>query len=483
LASPTRAETGWSSSASRLPRLEVQKTPSFALPLPLAIGEKKMTPLPNPLYGIIDEKPMVCSDQNQSSGFEAANEDFSEASWAPGVIDYAAVEAKAIVMAELYYEALIRKVDVRTEVSTYREDFLQVGLPNSKVKNIVLWYRRALLKAERQAADMSNHRLKMIGGSGDAIVSKAVLLSRRAQLLSQRNYLEKVELVKREENGSETVIKCADIFKTPEKRIAKMYVRTEGLEKFCVSQGLLGYFLTMTLPSRFHPNPSNGRSTWDGSTPADGHRSLQHRWRAWQRLFGKTMSVRVEEQHKDGCPHWHALIWIPPTRESELVAKIQTCFGAPPASKIEKIDTAKASASTYLMKYLMKATGAGEDKKSTKIAELADAHRATWGGRAIVISDVQGSATIWDEMRRVRFGSPGWLSFPDQARALHSAATTNNYYEFLTILFSMNSEKATRRCSIWYEISSRGTRLVKGFIFDDTYIETHRDQWQIRKCA
>jgi len=365
--------------------------------------------------------------------------------------------------------------DLRAVPGLYQCDFIRVGFPGREVGNPGRWYRMALLRDARQRVDLAHHFVQGIGDLKSRVVSKSVLMSRKIQSLAQQRYIKNTEIVKKDAQGIELIIPASDIYKTTEKRVAKLYVRIYGLEKFCTEKGLQGYFLTLTLPPSYHPNPSWGENSWDGSTPADGHKKLQHCWRAWQRSFGKTMSIRVEEQHKDGCPHWHALVWIKPGEENKLIGGIQDAFGKPPATEVVKIDLTKGSAATYVMKYVLKSTLGGEDAHASK---LADAHRATWGGRAVQIADLLGSATIWDEIRRIRFGSDIWMELCNEAKALHSAAATNDYCEFLKILEAVNQPK--KRCYVWYGDSSKGAELVQGLSFDNVLIPTHSKGWKLR---
>ncbi len=75
-------------------------------------------------------------------------------------------------------------------------------------------------------------------------------------------------------------------------------------------------------------------------------------------------------------------------------------------------------------------------------------HTEQLGGRAVQIADLEGSASIWDEIRRVKFRSPTWNLFCLEGRALHSAATTNDFCEFLSNLSRINKDRKNKRCGI-----------------------------------
>lgn len=396
-------------------------------------------------------------------------------------IDHKAIREKAAAISEIFLIAKSTGASIPDSLNAYSVDVENVGWPNDRVKNVALWYRRTLLRDARQKADMDAHRKAKIGLGGSKIVSKAVLASRRTQMADQKKFIENFELVSRNEAGTEVRIPCSEVYNTAEKRFAKLYVRCLGLERYCTALGLSGYFLTLTLPPEFHPNPSRGKNSWNGASPKDGHRLMQERWRSWQRRFGKAISMRVEEQHIDGCIHWHALVWIEAAREVELTEKLRAQFGPPPASVVLEIDTSKATGTSYLMKYLQKAAGdaKGMSSEDAKTVELADAHRATWGGRAVQIADIEGSASIWDEIRRVKFKSPTWNLFCLEGRALHSAATTNDYCEFLSNLSRINKDRKNKRCGIWYKTNEHGTKLVTGLFIDNLRINNREKKWNM----
>ena len=357
-------------------------------------------------------------------------------------IDHKQIRVDAMYAARLLRDARLFDSDLQKALDIFAERILRTGIPEPHVKNIGSWFYRMFLRDARQQADIAAHRNQAIGKNGMKIVSNVVLNSRQRQLASQRRYIERQEMVYQDEHGQEICIPFADLCNSPERRAAKHYVRALGLEKFCNGLDLCGFFLTLTLPPEYHPNPSVGKNSWSGLTAAQGHKEMQKRWRTFQRRFGKTIGIRVEEQHSDGCVHWHALVWITADRADELRQKLEKYFGKAPAIKIVTIDLSKASAATYLMKYLLKATGAehssmDDDLRST--SACSDAHRATWGGKSITFFDVKGSSSIWDELRRIKPDSPQYLQLSHDGKELHKTATENRYRDFLMNLQTMNA--------------------------------------------
>jgi hypothetical protein len=393
-----------------------------------------------------------------------------------GYINHAMIEIHASAMARLYLDARAEGVVFVPEQTAFSQQFSRVGVPNLKVKDVQRWYRRSLLRNARQRLDYAHHKQRLIGAEKSRIISSPVLASRRYQRAKQDVYLENTEVFSVGVDGEELAITCADLYKTPRKIFGKHYVRMKGLEKFSLEQKLIGYFLTLTLPPEWHPNPKNGNNSWKGASPGDGHRELQRKWRNWQVVFGTTMFVRVEEQHEDGTPHWHILIWIKSEDEDRLLKKFVQHFGVRPAADIRKIDLSKGTGTSYLSKYVLATLGTGSVKHA-ETAELADAHRATWGGRMIQISDLKGSSTIWDELRRIKVNTPKWSLLNKIGKDLHSCAVNNKYGDFLTILKSMNEKGRTK---ILYGMNKTGHKLIKGVRIDFIDILTREKTWKVR---
>jgi len=266
---------------------------------------------------------------------------------------------------------------------------------------------------------------------------------------------------------------------------------TMGSTLFCEKKGLKGFFVTITLPGRFHPNPSSGKRSWDGSTPHDAHKQLQDKWRAVQKRFAelgwKVYGVRVEEPHDDGCPHWHALMYIAPECEADFLARIQSAFGSGFATKIVLIDRSLSTGASYLTKYLNPQYSQGEggsvlDNPKAQKAARYDAYRATWGNRSIQFFDIPGSSSIWDELRRIRPDTEQFVLLSEDGKLLRSFATSDppDYGAFLFLLQQMNVDKQ-KRIQVLYGQTEKGSRLIEGIFVDGQRIETHQKSWTVEQ--
>lgn len=368
------------------------------------------------------------------------------------------------------------------------------------------WFQQVLLKRERQICDYFFKVLDETGKYETPIICDSVLQSKQRQNHHAQKFAAEHELTAKI-NGEAFAIDFSEAASTAQKRSAKLYVRAVGLEKFCTKLGLKGFFVTLTLPGHFHPNPSAGKNTWNGSTPEQGHDELHRLWRLVQRevnrKFGKLLGIRVEEPHEDGCPHWHLLVYIKPEHEAQLRKIIERYFGNGIAALVEAIDPAKGRGASYIMKYILPVLSAS----GNTVAARYQAFRAAWGKRAIQIFDHPGSSTIWDQMRRIKPESDEYQTLSSYAHELHSAACGNDYCEFLCIL-NRNvqlqietlpdgsiTHKKTRRVSILYwerqvfdcssawEKTTSILKKIQGIKDHGNPIDTHPHDWKIERKA
>ena len=407
-------------------------------------------------------------------------------------VDDSIVHSSAAHLAEVLHDARSGGLLVTT-LPGYEDLIAAIGLPSVEVANVARWFRRALTRFERQLADYFGYLLSEVGKAASPIVSSAALDSRKRQLDRQAAYAARHCFVSVDAIGGETRINFGDAQNNAARRSAKIYARLKGLEQFCGSRGLEGYFVTLTLPPKFHPNPANGNSTWNGATPSQGHAELQKRWRSIQRRVGenggKCFGVRVEEPHEDGCPHWHALVFVAPKREAILRKCIARVFGSDLAAQVERIDRTRGSGASYLLKYIsptlldsevdttLLEEGASQSKKTGK-ATRYDAHRATWGARSIQFFDVPGSSTLWDEVRRIKEGSSEYQLLGLDGLRLHAAAIQTRYGDFLEVLVELR-EPSPPRLTVAYGVHGKRNRAVVGIVIDGRLIQTRTKQWTV----
>lgn len=281
--------------------------------------------------------------------------------------------------------------------------------------------RRTLRKAFRQFNETASHILGLVGGkTGRKYVSPITLQSRAHQINAQRKWIA-ASTVTNDADSKESY-PLAECIRTEEQRFAELYTLMSGQESFYTATGRIPMFFTLTAPARYHPNPIIGESSWDGSTVTDSHEWFMQSWSLTRATLAKcgirADGFRVTEPHQDGAEHWHMLIYAKRTQMATITSIIHDYFGHSPKAVKVKADFAakgkgkkgKATAASYMTKYLIKTVGADASKNTSAAndpvfkteAAAADAWRSTWGIRAFqFFGHLFGKQTLWRELRRI----------------------------------------------------------------------------------
>jgi hypothetical protein len=194
-------------------------------------------------------------------------------------------------------------------------------------------------------------------------------------------------------------------------------VRIKGFEQIAEEQGDVWDLVTWTLPSRFHPHSDK----YAGLTPKEGQEALNTQWtRARAKLARqglKVYGVRVAEPHKDGCPHWHSLLFFPEAHREQIRAIIREYALADspdePGAQENRIkfvagDPERGGAAGYVAKYVSKNIDAygvepdlsRGDADPQGAAARVDAWASTWGIRQFQF--IGGPpVSVWRELRRL----------------------------------------------------------------------------------
>jgi hypothetical protein len=159
----------------------------------------------------------------------------------------------------------------------------------------------------------------------------------------------------------------ADVMKASQVgALNRLYILCVGHEELARRAGLVPIFITVTLPSAYHPNPKEGapRPGLDLSAdPKAADRALGALWDSLRwRLKGlhiEKLGLRVVEAHDYGCPHLHALLYVRPEDVDAVDDVLQAIRPEPVAgkriaTKLIRIDQTRARAVSYIMKYIVK---------------------------------------------------------------------------------------------------------------------------------
>lgn len=295
----------------------------------------------------------------------------------------------------------VRKKSISERLGDYADPFFREDNPiEINERNL----RRQLRKAFRQANETAALCLKKVGKRAENYVSDLTLLHRKHQLNAQNAWIKQTYC----QSDSKTIplIQC---IRSPYEKFCEMYALIQGLDKYYTQKGYIAVMVTITLPARFHPNPSFGTNRWDGSSPIAAHASFTENWALCRTALSDAEidihGLKVTEAHTDGCPHYHILFFVEPGKYERLVEIINEYFAhSSSAVDFKLIDRSKGSAAGYMLKYLMKnisGTNVGEMLEQST-TDRNDAFRSTWGIRAFQFFGIlHGKVTLWRELRRL----------------------------------------------------------------------------------
>jgi hypothetical protein len=263
------------------------------------------------------------------------------------------------------------------------------------------WQRRQVKKEMLQDIDLFSHAKKMVGGSVGRefpVIVPGLIKARAMQKKGWLQYGERTLLIN-EKTGKEILM--SDVMIAAEKnRNNESYTMLKGIQNQAEADGLSFGMLTLSAPPRFHPNPSMGQNSWDGSSPKDAHKWLSDAWRGVQRRLlkkGITVSgVRFTEFHKDGCPHWHIIFYT--TAFDLLVNEVRKVWPTDAAADFKIGDPGKGSFANYCFGYVF---GAGKDGKIPEHVAQYDAKRAVWQQRKMQFFGIPNIG-MWRAIRKLK---------------------------------------------------------------------------------
>jgi hypothetical protein len=294
-------------------------------------------------------------------------------------------------------------------------------------------------------------------------------------------------------------------------RFSELVVRAKGLEEISEEQGHQGYFLTLTAPSKYHPITSikkddkhisvRNKKYWRAGCPdvREAHTYLNGVWcrfRSWCERHGIPFyGLRTVEPHHDGCPHWHLMLWVQPSRAKEFLDAfhhyaLQEDGNEAGAKKyrvkVEKIDPAKGSAVGYIVKYISKnihGKHVDTDHETGRSGSDAANRIVAWArlNRIRQFQFVGGaSVTIWRELRK--FGKD---NAPEFFKDIYHAANRADYSGFVKLMGGVFAGR-DQALKIHYsdEVENQYgemVKAVKGVANEINVLITRLHEWTVRK--
>jgi len=321
------------------------------------------------------------------------------------------------------------------------EDKAIQGAPAIKRAQDAEWWRRRLRVHVARVVEAGSVALGLVHKGTGGYVSRDGLQRRHAQLKRNAEALGRT-LYRNEAGQVYTLSELAAMgTANPEVRGGELMTRIRGAEEYADARAHVGLFLTMTLPSRFHPvKLGNGgrpvaNKKYSGATPRDGQMWLRAMWQKarakLQRLGVRVYGLRVAEPHHDATPHWHALLWCENEADAQALEAVIRHYwlsddGDERGAQENRINVkrmTKGGAAGYVAKYIAKSVGhiaLAEHQDLVEGQQLAlhfpadprseqatgsghhrvDAWAATWGIRQFQTIGMP-SVTVWRELRRV----------------------------------------------------------------------------------
>ena len=330
-------------------------------------------------------------------------------------------------------------------------------------------------KAARQAASAL---FGTVGRGGDDYADSYSLARwQERQKAAQRWARERFILI---DKGGETIrVPLTEVMEMASKAgLSQLYAMHLGLDEHAKDERLAAVFITLTLPPQYHPNPSKGRARWNPRLmPEQADEALNRLWQRFRARLAKRgirpLGLRVIEPHKDGCPHLHALLYVPPDRVAQVDATLTAMRPEPvpgrrTATKLEVINRERGTPSTYVMKYLIKSRNDGQAARKAAGGESGDGdHLAAhdrvraWaserGLRRFGWVGLHGFNAIWRAIHKRR-ELPA--SAPQAFHEAHAALKARRYKDALAAMGALRDGRTRMRLE-YQEVENRYGEIVK----------------------
>lgn len=316
----------------------------------------------------------------------------------------------------------------------YNKDFIKENL---KFRKRTLWHAQVLLK--------------LVGGYKQlglpSYICRSLMNETKRRIKKNQEFFRSNVIV--DEAGK--IVTLAEVTRTTAHRVAENLNMIKTFERMAQpdkKQPKVFHwaFITLTLSPEKHPNPSLGKNSYDGTSPYDSARGMKNKWNRVRALLRKRginpgndyYGSLVSEAHKDGCQHLHALFFYRPG-QLEAVKKVfcsvfqNINFDQNDKSCSFKLDNGKASASSYVFKYINKSTALYDPeldlskplKEEEKNAIAISAFRYYNSIRGVSFFGLENCLTKW------RFLSRN-INRIVMSQRLAEVIKTKDFYAFIT---------------------------------------------------
>lgn len=308
------------------------------------------------------------------------------------------------------------------------------------------WWRRQIrrhLRPAREQVWMAIAPTKIRHASPDGLKEHATA-QEEVEKYKQNHEVEGVDPM----TGEIFTINLPSRQKAELQRYAELMARAKGIGTLAGEKGLdMVKLVTLTVPSYMHCTTSQGgrrreNPDWDGTTPGRAHNWAQARWQrfraAMQRRAIELEFIITAQPHKDGTPHYHAVMWSKSEDWAEIEKVLRRAYEAEKAHgadrfkhglKFDRIKGGTEGAVAYVSRaiaYISRALGDDAPEKDKQEAVEQSAWASIWSIKRYRTSHDQ--VTLWRLLRRPDLNAG--LAGQDAAEA-KQAAERGDYALFL----------------------------------------------------
>lgn len=266
--------------------------------------------------------------------------------------------------------------DWRKKVCSLKvEDIMQIDLSeieyNLKESRIVdvpteLQLKKKIRKIKLRTNDEYAHIAKLIGRDASHQKTGSWNIKEREKQRERWSDFAANSTVYDPSSG-ESVRLSAVVEAAKKKRLSETYTLSKGLQICAERLELQWCFAVLTAPPHFHPNPTTGKNSWDGSLACDSHKFILNLFRKAcdeLRLVHniKLCGFRSPEAHQDSTAHQNVFFYCHKD-EMQTVQKVlrkfwdwhEKAIDFKDQTQLKRIDKKPAKFASYCMKYAMKA--------------------------------------------------------------------------------------------------------------------------------
>lgn len=181
------------------------------------------------------------------------------------------------------------------------------------------------------AADLHREHLAMKGKAlGDPLKGLVPYCSDETfRLMESRHEAINLKMAKFSQYSAAGLRKSFIYRDSQRSKFNQLYLSGKAMAVLGQQRGYVCGLITLTCPPRYHP----ASPQYDGSSFRDGHEYLNIMYRKLFRHLGKNykandnyFGIRVVEAHRDGCPHWHIVMFSTENFFENLTHKLSTLY-------------------------------------------------------------------------------------------------------------------------------------------------------------